>query len=90
MQPFTPLPSEQQRLGVPGATENKWGMTGHFPEPPQGCGRADAGSRGCLWGPEGGSRGLVDAALVTGRAGCLWRCVAGLAGEAASGALAAA
>lgn len=71
-------------------TENERGMPGRLPEPPQGCSRADAGSSGCLWDPEGGSWGLVDVALVTGRAGRLWRSAAGLAGEAASGTLVAA
>lgn len=71
-------------------TENERGMPGRLPEPPQGYGRADAGSSGCLWDPEGGSWGLVDAALVTGRAGRLRRSAAGLAGEAASGTLVAA
>lgn len=49
VEPFMRLPSEQQRLGVHGATENEWGMAGHVPKPLPGCGGAPEEAAGGSW-----------------------------------------
>lgn len=49
MQSFTPLPSEQQRLGIHNDTENESGVGGHFPKSPRGCGGAAEEAAGGSW-----------------------------------------
>lgn len=49
MEAFMRLPSEQQRLGVHGATENEWGMAGHVPKPLPGCGEVPEEAAGGSW-----------------------------------------
>lgn len=58
MQPFVPQPSEQQRLGVPGAAENKFGMSGHSSEPLGAAVSWTLGAVGVPGGPEEAAGGL--------------------------------
>lgn len=49
VEPFTPLPSKQQRLGVHSTIGNEWATAVHFPKPPQGCGVAPEEAAGGSW-----------------------------------------